>query len=238
MSQSHGKSTEHAVFIPGLLCTARLFGPQIAALENRAEIAVADHRRDASMEAIARRALSHAPDRFALLGLSMGGYIAFEIIRQAPQRVTRLALLDTNARADRPEQSADRRRLVELAKRDGTRRVQQLLLARLIHPSRLEDAPLVETVLEMGEDTSVAAFERQQRAIIGRPDNRPLLAQIRCPTLIIVGAEDRMTPVKVAEEIQRGIAGSRLEVIPDCGHLSTLERPEAVNRALADWLST
>jgi pimeloyl-ACP methyl ester carboxylesterase len=84
----------------------------------------------------------------------------------------------------------------------------------------------------------VAAFERQQRAIIGRPDNRPLLAQIRCPTLIIVGAEDRMTPVKVAEEIQRGIAGSRLEVIPDCGHLSTLERPEAVNRALADWLST
>jgi pimeloyl-ACP methyl ester carboxylesterase len=238
MSQPHGDNREHAVFIPGLLCTAQLFRPQIAALGKRAEIVVADHTRDASMEAIARRALSQAPDRFSLLGLSMGGYIALEIVRQAPQRVTRLALLDTNARADRPEQSADRRRLVELAKKEGTRKVQQVLLARLIHPARLDDAPLVETVLEMGEDTSVDAFERQQQAIIGRPDNRPLLAMIKCSTLIIVGAEDQMTPVKVAEEIQGGIAGSRLELIPDCGHLSTLERPEAVNRLLADWLTS
>jgi pimeloyl-ACP methyl ester carboxylesterase len=167
----------------------------------------------------------------------MGGYIAFEIIRQAPKRVAKLALLDTNARADRPEQSADRRKLIAMARSEGVRKVQELLLPRLIHPRRLDDGPLVETILRMADDTGLAAFEREQQAIIGRPDNRPLLALIECPTLIIVGADDQMTPVKVAEEMQSGIADSRIEVIPDCGHLSTLERPAIINRLLKEWLA-
>ncbi|HXF53609.1 MAG TPA: alpha/beta fold hydrolase [Hyphomicrobiaceae bacterium] len=235
-SRPDGPDTEHVVFVPGLLCTSLLFGPQIAALGGRAGITVADHTQAASMALIAEGVLRAAPERFALAGLSMGGYVAFEIIRQAPERVLRLALLDTNARADRPEQTADRRRLIALARAQGTRRVQELLLPRLIHPERLKDAALVASVLKMAEDTSPAAFERQQEAIVGRPDNRPLLAHIRCPTLIIVGAEDQMTPVKVAQEMRDGIAGSRLEVIADCGHLSTLERPEAVNRLIQQWL--
>lgn len=237
MSRSQGKNREPAVFVPGLLCTARLFEPQIAALGGRVDSAVADHTQDASMEAIARRALQQAPERFALVGLSMGGYIALEIVRQAPQRVTRLALLDTNARADRPEQAADRMKLLAVARSEGVRKVQELLLPRLIHPDRLGDPALVETILNMADDTGLAAFERQQQAIIARPDMRPQLPSIRCPTLVIVGADDQLTPVKVAREMHTGIAGSRLEVIPDCGHLSTLERPESINRLLGAWLS-
>jgi pimeloyl-ACP methyl ester carboxylesterase len=226
----------HLVFVPGLLCTGRLFAPQIAALDPVADIRVADHTGFASLTEIARAVLTNAAERFALAGLSMGGYIAFEILRQAPERVTRLALLDTNARADRPEQAAQRRKLIALAERDGIAKVAQLLLPYWVHKDRLDDPALVAILRGMAEAVGVAAFKRQQEAIIGRPDNRPFLAQIRCPTVIVVGAEDAVTPVKVAEEIHAAIAGSRLEVVPDCGHLSTLERPEAVNAALARWL--
>jgi pimeloyl-ACP methyl ester carboxylesterase len=231
-------SNRHIVFVPGLLCTAELFSAQLVSLgAGGAEVSVGKHTGFASMPEIARAILSAAPPRFALAGLSMGGYIAFEILRQAPARVTRLALLDTNARADRPEQIEQRRKLLALGRSEGARAVQQALLPHLVHPDRLGDAALVETVLRMAEETGQEAFERQQTAIIARQDNRPFLGQIRCPTVIIVGAEDALTPVKVAEEMHAGIAGSRLEVIPHCGHLSTLERPEAVNRILSAWLA-
>jgi pimeloyl-ACP methyl ester carboxylesterase len=237
MIQTSLTQTNQAILVPGLLCTGALFAPQIAGLGHVARIVVADHTRSDTMEAIAEGVLKQAPERFALLGLSMGGYIAFEIIRQAPHRVARLALLDTNARADRPEQTADRKRLIAVARSEGVRKVQELLLPRLVHPRRLEDGALLETILGMADDTPLAAFEREQQAIIGRPDNRPLLARIECPTLIIVGAEDQMTPVKVAQEMQQGIAQSRIEVIPDCGHLSTLERPDVVNPLIEEWLA-
>jgi pimeloyl-ACP methyl ester carboxylesterase len=229
-------SKPHLVLIPGLLCTDRLFAPQIAALGASANISVADHTGFASLPEIARAILADAPERFALAGLSMGGYIAFEMLRQAPERVMRLALLDTNARADRPEQADQRRKLIALAERDGIANVIKLLLPYWVHKDRLADQALVAILRGMAEAVGVAAFKRQQEAIMGRPDNRPFLAQIQCPTVIVVGAEDAVTPVKVSEEMHAGIAGSRLEVIPDCGHLSTLEQPEAVNAALARWL--
>jgi pimeloyl-ACP methyl ester carboxylesterase len=225
------------VLVPGHICTKALWAPQIAALGDVARMIVADHTRDDTMEAIAATILKAAPPKFALAGLSMGGYIAYAIIRQAPERVTQLALLDTGSRADSPERREQRAALRALAEREGTRRAQQELLPVLIHKGRLSDKPLVDTVLQMGEDTGLEAFKRQQAAIMSRPDNRPLLASIRCPTLIIVGREDVLTPPALAEEIAQGIPGARLEVIPDCGHLSTLERPEAVNRAMRAWLT-
>lgn len=226
------------LLIPGLLCTGALFAPQISALTPHAGITVADHTRFASLPAIAADILSRAPDRFALAGLSMGGYVALEMLRQAPARVTRLALLGSNARADRPEQIKTRQILIGLGRTMGVRAVQAMLLRYLVHPARLADLDLVATVLAMAEGTSRPAFERAQAAIIGRPDNRPFLKEIRCPTVVIVGAEDGLTPVKVAEELHAGIAGSRLAVIPDCGHLATLERPDAVNAALIEWLAS
>jgi pimeloyl-ACP methyl ester carboxylesterase len=227
----------HLVLIPGLLCTADLFAAQIAALSPLASISVADPTREDSMAALARGILDRAPPSFALAGLSMGGYIAFEILRQAGARVRRLALLDTNARADRPEQSEQRRQLVALAQTHGLAAVQAKLTPLLLSPARAGDAGLATRLMTMAEETGLAAFERQETAIMDRPDYRPTLAQIRCPTLILVGAEDTITPVKVAEEMARGIASSRLEIIPDCGHLCTLEQPEAVNRLLAAWLT-
>ncbi len=225
------------VLVPGLMCTRALWEPQIAALGDVAAARVADHTRHDSMEAIAASILATAPPKFALAGLSMGGYIAYAILRRAPERVTRLALLDTGSRADAPERRAQRLALLALAEREGTRKAQEQLLPVLLHESRLGDKPLVETVLQMGEDTGLEAFKRQQAAVMGRPDSRPLLPGIKCPTLVIVGREDALTPPALAEEIAQGIPGARLEVIPECGHLSTLERPEAVNRALRTWLT-
>lgn len=224
------------VMIPGLLCTAELFAAQIADLSPLAGIDVADHTGADSMPALARGILARAPAKFALAGLSMGGYIAFEILRQAPERVTRLALLDTNARADRPEQSEQRKQLMALARAHGLGAVQAKLTPLLLSEARAGDARLRSLLVRMAEETGLAAFARQETAIMTRPDYRPMLPGLGCPTLIVVGADDTITPVKVAEEMARGISGSRLEVIPDCGHLCTLEQPEAVSRLLADWL--
>jgi pimeloyl-ACP methyl ester carboxylesterase len=228
--------TINLVLIPGLLCSPALWTPQIRALSDIADLTVADHTRHDSMPEIAKAILAEAPERFALAGLSMGGYIAYEIIRQAPERVTRLALLDTSARADAPERREGRLRLIALAEQGGAVKAQRELLPLLIHTDRLGDKPLVDTVLQMAIDTGLTAFKRQQTAIMARPDNRPLLSRISCPSLVLVGRQDALTPPAMAQEIADGIAGARLEIIPECGHLSTLERPEAVNRALRDWL--
>ena len=231
-----GNAAEPLVLVPGLLCSAALFAPQIAALGQHRAVLVADHTRSNRMQHIAGDILSAAPPHFALAGLSMGGYVAMEIVRRAPERVTRVAFLDTSARPDAPERLADRHRLIEIARTEGVRKVQGLLLPRLIHPDRLGESALVATVLQMAVDTGRDAFIRQQEAIIARPDSRPSLAAIGCPALVLVGAQDLQTPPDIAGEIAAGIPGSRLVVVPDCGHLSTLERPEAVNAALEAWL--
>lgn len=228
---------QELVMVPGLLCTRDLFAPQVSALADIADVSVADHRGPATMVAIAAAILDRAPSSFALAGLSMGGYIAFEMIRQAPDRITRLALLDTNARADRPEQGRQRQMLIDMGRGLGVRAVQAALMKFLIHPDRLGDRPLVDLVLGMADATGQRDFERQQAAIIGRPDNRPFAKTLELPAVIIVGEQDALTPVKVAQEMHELIAGSRLEVIPDSGHLPTLERPAQVNGILREWLS-
>lgn len=225
------------VLVPGLLCTAALWAAQVADLGDIAEIAVADHTRHDSMAEIARSILDAAPEWFALAGLSMGGYIAYEIVRQAPERVTKLALLDTGSRADTPERAAGRRELMALAEREGAREAQARLMPVLIHKARLGENSLIDVILKMADDIGVAAFKRQQAAIMSRPDNRPFLPSISCPTLVLVGREDALTPVELSQEIAAGIPGAKLEIVPDCGHLSTMERPEAVNRALRSWLT-
>jgi pimeloyl-ACP methyl ester carboxylesterase len=225
------------LLVPGLLCTPALFAAQLAALSDRARITIADTTRAEGLPAIAAGILAAAPPRFALAGLSLGGYVAFEILRQAPERVTRLALIASNARADRPEQIKLRHLLIGMGRAMGLRAVQAALMGHLVHADRLADRALVDAVIAMADAFSQPMFERQQRAIMARPDNRPFLAEIRSPTLVVVGDGDRLTPPKVAEEMAAGIAGSRLVVIPSCGHLATMERPAAVNAALAEWLA-
>jgi pimeloyl-ACP methyl ester carboxylesterase len=224
------------VLLPGLLCDAALWQPQIAALGDIAAASVADLTRRDSLGAMAAAVLASAPEYFSLAGLSMGGYVAQEIMRQAPGRVRRLALLDTSARADSDEQRARRRGLIELAGRGEFKGVTPRLLPLLIHPDRLQDKPLVEIVTGMSERVGKDAFLRQQKAIMGRPDGRADLKRIACPTLVLCGRHDALTPLAVHEEMAAAIRGANLVVVEESGHLPTLERPEAVSAAMREWL--
>jgi pimeloyl-ACP methyl ester carboxylesterase len=225
------------VLVPGLLCSPAQWAPQMAGLSDIADITIGDHTRHDTMQAIAQSILAATPQRFALAGLSMGGYIAQQIVLQAPERVARLALLDTGSRADTPERKERRLQLNEMARREGAARVQQELLPLLIHADRLADKTFVDLIVQMATDTGVEAFLRQHAALMARGDNRPLLSGIRCPTLVLVGRQDVLTPLELSEEMAGAIPGARLQVIEDCGHLSTLEQPDAVNHALRAWLT-
>jgi len=224
------------VLVPGLNCSARLYAEQIPALWRFGPVTVADHRRDDSIAGIARRILAAAPPRFALAGLSMGGYIAFEIMRQAPQRVAQLALLDTGAGPETAEQTERRRHRIALTKAGRFAEAVDMHFPVVVHRDRHGDAALKRLVCAMAEEIGPEAFLRQQQAIIDRPDSRPGLAAIQCPTLVLVGDGDALTPPALSEEMAAAIAGARLAVIRDCGHLSTLERPQAVAQALVEWM--
>ncbi len=226
------------VLVPGLLCDAALWRGQVEDLADIAQPWVADVTRDDSMTAMARRVLAEAPaGRFALAGLSMGGYVAQAIMREAPERVERLALLDTSAMADTPEQTARRRGLIDLAEKGDFKGVTPRLLPLFVHPDRLSDKPLTDAVMAMTERVGKDAFLRQQRSIMGRLDNRPNLPQVDCPALVLCGRQDQMTPLAWSEEIAALIPGARLEIIEHCGHLTTMERPWETSVALRQWLT-
>jgi pimeloyl-ACP methyl ester carboxylesterase len=225
------------VLVPGLNCSPRLYAPQMPALWRFGPVTVADHTRDDSMAAIARRILDAAPPRFALAGLSMGGYIALEIVRQAAGRVAKLALLDTGSRADTPEATAKRHTNIALAQSGRFNDIIDPQFPLYVHPDRVSDTALKADYLAMCHDVGPEAYVRQQQAIMTRVDSRPLLASIHCPTLVLVGAEDMATPPELSEEMAAGILGAKLVKVPDCGHLSTLERPEAVTKALVEWMT-
>jgi pimeloyl-ACP methyl ester carboxylesterase len=228
------------VLVPGLLCDERLWQPQAERLANLSDPIIANVIGDSSVSEMARSVLDAAPSagRFALAGLSMGGYVALEVMRVAPERVARLALLNTSARADTPEQTSERRELIELAEKGRFEEVPRRLLPRMLHPDRLDDERLTSTVFGMADAVGPEAFVRQEEAIIGRPDSRETLSGIACPTLVLCGREDALTPLPLHEEMASLIPGSRLRVVEKCGHLSTLERPEAVTAALREWLET
>ena len=225
------------LLVPGLNCSPRLYAPQIPALWRFGPVTVADHTRDDSMGPIARRILAAAPPRFALAGLSMGGYIALEIIRQAADRVMKLALLDTGPGADTPE-AAERRRANIAAAQAG--RFDAIIDAQFplyVHPGRANDHALKADYLAMCHDVGPQAYLRQQNAILTRIDSRPLLPTIRCPTLVLVGEQDAATPPALSREMASAIPGAKLVTVPECGHLATLERPEAVTQAMVGWLA-
>ena len=225
------------VLVPGLLCDERLWRHQVEGLADLAgRILVPDVTGGDSVAGMARSILEAAPERFSLAGLSMGGYVSLEIMRQAPDRVEALALLDTSARPDTPEQTEARLALIELAREGRFDEVWRALLPKIVHPDRTGDPDIRSTVREMAHAAGPEGFERQERAIIGRPDSRGDLPAISCPTLVLCGRDDALTPPHLHEELASGIPGARLRQIENCGHLSTLERPEAVTSAMREWL--
>lgn len=224
------------LLLPGLLCDAALWAHQVETLADIADIVVPDLTEDDTAAAAVRRLLASAPDEFAAAGLSMGGYIAFEVLRQAPDRVTRLALIDTTARADPPEKIRLRQDLMRLAELGEFKGVTPRLLPKLLHPDRLVDEPLTTAVTAMAERVGRDAFLRQERLLMTRPDSRHDLGLIHCPTVVICGRQDALTPLAESEEMAEKIPRASLVVIEDSGHLSSMERPRAVSAVLRYWL--
>jgi pimeloyl-ACP methyl ester carboxylesterase len=229
-------NTMPILLLPGLVSSPRIFAPVVPALWRFGPVSVANHIRDDSMGAIARRILAEAPPRFALAGHSMGGYIAFEIVRQAPDRVAKLALINTQARPDTPEATARRCDMIARAQGGEYSAILDDLFPGFVHPSRLGEAGLRQLVHDMGDDIGVDAFVRQQTAIIGRADSRPTMATIKCPTLVLTGDADNTIPNSLSVEMAQGIPGARLTIIPDCGHLPQVEQTQACADALVEWL--
>jgi pimeloyl-ACP methyl ester carboxylesterase len=230
------------ILIPGLMCDATVWEPQLAALAPVASLTVFQPGARRSLGAMAEALLAEAPTSFALAGHSMGGRVALEVMRRAADRVRGLALLDTGYRPLAPDPAGARERaarfaLLEMARRDGMRTMGRRWLEGMIHPARRNDGGLVEPTLDMIERKSPELFEAQIQALLARPDATGVLLEVSCPSLVVCGREDAWSPVLHHEEIAAQIHGSRLEIVPDCGHMSTLERPEAVSQALRQWLS-
>ena len=225
------------VLLPGLLCDEALWAHQTETLADIADITVADMTQDDTIQGMAERVLSKAPETFALAGLSMGGYAAQEIMRQAPERVERLALLDTSANSDTPDRKEQRQGFIAQLGLGVFRGVTSKLLPFLIYEDRLDDDALVAVIKASAQNIGPEAFTRQQHAILSRPDGRKDLKKIACPTLVLCGRQDALTPLTGHEEMVAAIPNASLVVIEDCGHLAPLERPDAVNAAMRAWLT-
>ena len=197
---------------------------------------VADLARQDSVAAMADAVLAESPARFSLARLSMGGYVALEVIRRAPQRVARLALLNTSARPDAVEQTKRREELIRESELGTFKGITPRLLPMMLHVEALDNSLLSAAVFAMAEDVGKEGFMRQQRAILGRSDSRPGLGQITCPTLVIGGDSDRLMPPDVYRELADAIPGATLLIVETCGHLSSMEYPEIVTDAMAAWL--
>jgi pimeloyl-ACP methyl ester carboxylesterase len=225
------------VLLPGLINTRRVFEHQIEALSDIADCIVPELWHHETIAAMADAALAMAPPSFSLLGFSMGGYVAFEIMRRAPQRVERLALMDTQATPDSAESTRRRRALLDQASIGRFKGVQRTLLPQLVHSRHIEDPAVIQPIFDMAQEIGADGFVREQRAIIDRADSRHTLVDIDVPTVVIVGRQDQVTPLPRSQEMAADIANSRLVVLEECGHMSPLEKPTEVTEALRRWLS-
>ena len=223
------------VLVPGLLCSSEIFAAQIPVLWTSGPVTVASTLEGQRIEEVAASILRDAPPRFALAGISMGGYICFEIMRQAPSRVLKLALIDTSARPDTVEQTDARLQALAQA-RTRFMAVALLTLSSLVHPRRRNDPDLLDINRRMARAVGLEGYERQLRIAISRPDSRPFLSEIEVPTLVLVGDCDPLTPVPHSQEIASVVRGAKLNVVPDCGHLSPIEQPGQVSEALVQWI--
>ena len=224
------------ILVPGLLCDDALWAPQTRWLSDIADISVGETLIDDSFSKMAERILELAPRHFALAGLSMGGYVCMEIMRQAPERVERLALFNTSGRADTADQTKRRKALIELATIGKFKGVTPRLLPLLIHKDRQSDKELTNAVIEMAGRVGQAGFLRQQTAIMNRPDRQAEMVMYDLPTMVVCGRQDALTPLDLHEEMKELIPHARLCVIEECGHLSTLEQPHAATDLMRGWL--
>lgn len=222
--------------LPGLLCDASVWAAQVAALSDVADVRTPDFLGFDSITAMAESVLAGAPPRFAVAGHSMGARVALEIVRLAPERVDRLALLDTGTHPRRPGEAESRQVLVDLAARDGMTALAAKWLPPMVHPDRAADGAFMAGLRAMVERATPAIFAGQIRALLERPDAETGLAAIQCPVLIGVGRQDAWSPPAQHEAMARLIPHASYVVFEDSGHMAPLEAPEAVSLALRKWL--
>jgi hypothetical protein len=235
-------SASALVLVPGLMCDSAIWRAQINHFGNSLDIHVADHGELNSLTTMAQKILDEAPATFALAGHSMGGRVALEVFRLAPERVTQLALLNTGCHALPEGEVAEKERtlrlgFLRLAQTQGVAAMARSWLRNMVHPSRLTDASLIDDIVSMFARKSVATYEAQIQALLNRPEQFPLLAAIRCPVLVLSGNEDLNSPPPVNHEMASSVPRAELSILADCGHMSLLERPEQVNQCLGQWLS-
>jgi len=223
------------VFVPGLLCTGALFTQQVAALEGRASCHIADTRGMDSISAMAEKCLSDIDGEFALLGFSMGGYVAIEVARQAPERVRGLALVSTMAKPDTEEKRAQRQGLVELSQIGKFKGVTPRLLPRFFSKSALADESKTQIAIQMGEEVGKDNFILQQSAIMARRDGRSTLEHFDKPSIVICGTEDVLTPPEESVEMAELLPNSQLHLLEGIGHMSTIEAPDTISDLLVEW---
>ncbi|HEY1328436.1 MAG TPA: alpha/beta hydrolase [Casimicrobiaceae bacterium] len=229
------------VLLPGLLCDRAVFEPMLPALATHAQCHIPHYHDERSLAAMAQRALHGAPERFALLGHSMGGRVALEILRSAPERVERVALLDTGYEPLEEGEAGARERagrleMLEVARTQGMRAMGRRWVQRMVHPDRLDDAALIDAILDMVERRNTVEFAAQIQALLTRPDAWSVLAALRVPALVLCGREDGWSPLARHEDMAARIPGARLAVIDRCGHMCTMEQPTMVADAVVAWL--
>lgn len=228
---------EPLLLVPGLMCDHAVWAPLLPLLAGQRTCTVVDHGDADSLPEMANRLLHDAPPRFALAGHSMGARVALEVMRQAPHRVTRLALLDTGyqtraAGAAGDEEARKRHALLALARSQGVRAMATAWVQGMVHPQRLRDGALVESIIAMFERKSADIFDRQIRALLARPDASDVLQRLELPTWILCGRQDGWAPVTQHEAMHALAPASVLGIVEDAGHMAPMEQPEAV----ADWL--
>ena len=231
-----GSEPLQVLLLPGLLCDASMWGAQVRALEPHADVAVADFSQEDSLPGMARTALALREGPLVVIAHSMGARAALEMVRLAPERIARLCLMDTGVHPKREGEEDSRQVLVDLAFQQGMAALAERWLPPMVHEDRVGDADLMEPLRAMVMRATPEQHERQIRALVTRPDPRPLLPTIRCPTLVMVGRQDRWSPVAQHEEIAAAIPGAELVVIENCGHMAPAEQPERVSQALLRWL--
>jgi pimeloyl-ACP methyl ester carboxylesterase len=224
------------IFACAHLCDERLYAAQVAALGSRYACMVFAFRDHDSLGAMAEALVARAPERFTLLGLSLGGYLAFEVVRRRLRRVERLVLMDTKAVADDAPRRAGRLADIEKVREGGIDALIPDLPKRWLHPDHVQRTDLVRLMAEMARSIGARGQLNQQTAMLARPDSHADLERVGVPTLILCGREDPVTTVADHEAMAARIGHARFEIIEHCGHLSTIEQPEAVTKVLADWL--
>jgi pimeloyl-ACP methyl ester carboxylesterase len=224
------------ILLPGLMCDAAVWRAQIAAFESVWDVRVADLHGQDSFDAMVQAALALADGPFALAGHSMGGRVAMQVAAATPERVQRLALLDTGAHLPTPGEAESRLALVATGEREGVEAVIQTWLPPMLAPANRENRALWDEIAAMQRRAGVQTLKRQQQALLNRRDGFAQLDTVKVPTAFITGALDSWSPPEQHREMQAHVAGSTLTVIGNCGHMAPMEAPEAVNQAFADWL--